>query len=150
MTQSKFVHGVVMQGHQIASGMAKDSPYPGGSVSLQMPFFKALGLDLTGYFPGTLNISVAPAQFRMLNPAYCFEKVAWIAGFNAETFSFAECTVWFSGKAYQGFVYYPHPETKTQHFHDASLLEVICQPIKGVHYGNKVRLEYLPEQISLS
>lgn len=114
------------------------------------PFFKALGLDLTGYFPGTLNISVAPAQFRMLNPAYCFEKVAWIAGFNAETFSFAECTVWFSGKAYQGFVYYPHPETKTQHFHDASLLEVICQPIKGVHYGNKVRLEYLPEQISLS
>lgn len=149
MSQSRFIDGVVIQGHQIASGRAKDSPYPSGSVPMQMPYFKALGLDLSGYFPGTLNISVAQAQFKMLKPAYQFENIKWVEGFNPETFSFAECTLWYKGKAYQGFVYYPHPETKTQHFHNASLIEVIGQPIKDIHYGSKVRLEYLPEQINI-
>lgn len=149
MTQSAFVDGVVLQGHQIASGKAKDSPYPAGSITMQIPFFKEHGLDLSDYFPGTLNVSISPRSFVMKQPAFRFEQVRWIEGFNPETFSFAECTLWFKGKAHSGFIYYPHPETKTQHFHNASLLEVICHPIDNIEYGDKVRVEYLPAQITI-
>lgn len=36
----KIVEGVVKEGHQVASGMAKDSPYPRGTIEMQLPFLK--------------------------------------------------------------------------------------------------------------
>ena len=149
MEQSALMDGVVIKGHQVASGSAKDSPYPDGSIPLQIPFFKALGLDLSECFPGTLNIAITPSRFEILHPSHKFEQVQWIAGFNAETFSFADCQLWFKGKVWSGFIYYPHPETKTQHFHNDEVLEVICPPIANIAYGDKVRIEYLPRQLKI-
>ncbi|BDX05648.1 hypothetical protein [Planctobacterium marinum] len=150
MAQWKSVAGIIVQGHQVASGKAKDSPYPDGSIPLQMPFFRELGLDLSQCFPGTLNVAITPHKFKMLRPSHIFEKVEWIAGFNAETFSFAECKLVFGEISMRGYVHYPHPETKTQHFHNDQLLEVLCPFVEGIRYGDKVRLEYLQEQIDVS
>ena len=147
--KTTYIDGVVIQGHQIASGKAQDSPYPGGSIVLQMPHFKKLGLDLSGFYSGTLNISITPKSFAILKPDYRFEQVHWIDGLAAETFSFCQCNVYFEEAMSKGFVYYPHPETKTQHFHNDSLIEVICEELAGIEYGDKVKLELSTEQINI-
>lgn len=148
-TKGQRIGGVVVQGHQIASGKASNSPYADGSIVLQTPHFKKLGLDLSGFFPGTLNISIAPKSFEILQPDYQFEQVEWIDGFPPETFSFCKCIVRFNDIVSRGYVYYPHPETKTQHFHNESLIEVICEEVPGIGYGDKVSLECAVEQISV-
>ena len=43
-----------------------------------------------------------------------------------------------SAHNYEGWVYYPHPETKLRNFQNPSLLEVIAYPIPGILYGDKV------------
>jgi hypothetical protein len=52
--------GCLRPGHQVASGLAVNNPYPAGTIAMQTPFFKALGLDLSGFYVGTLNVSIAP------------------------------------------------------------------------------------------
>ena len=146
---SSFISGTVIQGHQIASGKTLNSPYPDGSIPLQTPFFRELGLDLTAFYPGTLNVSIAPQSFRLRKASYRFDYLQWIEGFAPETFSFCACAIWYKDTAYDGYIYYPHPETKTQHFHNDSLLEVICKQVHGIEYGDSVRLQYLTEQIDI-
>ena len=156
------VDGVVVQGHQIASGKAPDSPYPDGSISLQIPHFAELGLDLSGFYPGTINVCIKPHHFKVADAAWCFEQVKWIAGFPAETFSFCDCRLVHANKpessegadspglkTSSGFIYYPHPETKIQHFHNDSLLEIICPLIEGIAYGDEVQLQLLRHQVIL-
>ncbi|MDJ0715727.1 MAG: VWA domain-containing protein [Prochloraceae cyanobacterium] len=52
------VKGTLGSGHKVASGQASNSPYPRGTIEMQTPFFKKLGLNLTEYFKGTLNLSL--------------------------------------------------------------------------------------------
>ena len=125
-----------MRGHQVASRPSKDYPY--SSLEKQKPFFKALGLDLYGYFNGTLNISIAPLTFEMSAPEFTFEHVEWTDLHPPETFSFSRCKVIFNGREYLGWVYYPHPETKKNHFQNPSLIEVIAEEITGIQYGDPI------------
>ena len=143
----QVVSGVVQQGHQIASGWANDSPYPKGSIAMQMPYFRALGLDLSALFKGTLNISICPATFVMQQPVYTFREVDWTAAHPPETFSFSPCQIRFKSCDYQGFVYYPHPETKQRHFQNAAILEILAPPIAGIGYGDRVKLALNPTEI---
>lgn len=149
MSQTLSVEGILKQGHQVASGNATDTPYPAGSIELQAPYFKEKGLDLSDLYMGTLNIDIDPHKFRILEPSHRFEQLKWIEGFPPETFSLCDCTVWYAGRAYFAFVYYPHPETKTQHFHNDQLIEVIAQPISGITYGDKLVLEYDANQLKI-
>ena len=149
MSQSKTVSCTLLKGHQVASGQASDTPYPAGSIELQLPHFKALGLDLSEFYLGTLNLSIAPQSFKILKPLFKFERVIWIEGFPPETFSFVDCSVWYGGSAYFGYLYYPHPETKTQHFHNDQLIEVICQKIPDINYGAQLTLEYDPLELQI-
>jgi hypothetical protein len=41
---------------------------------------------------------------------------------------------------FDGWVYYPHPETKLRHFQNPSLLEVIALPIQNLKYGDTVQV----------
>ncbi|MEO0518268.1 MAG: hypothetical protein AAF171_13325 [Cyanobacteria bacterium P01_A01_bin.116] len=50
------LEGVVVPGHRVASGQAQDSPYPHGTIEMQQPHFLSLGVDLSPYYPGTLNV----------------------------------------------------------------------------------------------
>jgi hypothetical protein len=60
------VTGFVCQGFRVASGQTTDSPYPAGTIAMQVPFFRDRGLDLSRYFLGTLNVSIAPKVFTIL------------------------------------------------------------------------------------
>jgi hypothetical protein len=110
----KHLHGILTRGHQVASRPSKDYPY--STLEKQKPFFKSLGLDLYEYFNGTLNISIAPFTFRMSAPQLTFELLEWTDLHPPKTFSFSRCKVIFKGVEYEGWVYYPHPETKRHIF----------------------------------
>ena len=142
-----LVSGVIIPGYQVASRPSKDYPY--GTLEKQFPLFKQLGLDLSGYYLGTLNISIAPVTFEMAAPQYTFRQVAWTDLHPPEDFSFSRCSVRYRGSRYDGFVYYPHPETKKRHFESASLIEVICLPVPDIRYGEPVELELNPAEIRI-
>ena len=108
---------------------------------MQTPHFLRLGLDIRRFFPGTLNISIAPHVYRMRQPRWTFAGVEWYEGL-CETFSFSPCRLVVDQDtaggqaplkvppaltgAVEGLIYYPHPETKPDHFHDDSTLEVLA------------------------
>lgn len=141
--------GVVVRGHRVATGAGGDSRYPGGTLALQKPLFAARGLDLSGYHHGTINISIKPHAFRMRNPQYTFCEVEWTPHHPPENFSFSRCAVVFNGRRYDGWVYYPHPETKKEHFQNPALVEVITKHITGIEYGCAVELLLNPDEVNV-
>jgi hypothetical protein len=143
----KTVAGVVVAGHQIASGRSKESPYPRGSIEMQIPFFKELGLDLSSDYPATLNVSLRPAQFVVQMPQYTFHGVKWSPEHAPEDFSFSPCRLSYYSRTYGGWVYYPRPETKLGHFQDPGTIELILPRIPGIQYGDRVEVSVRSEEI---
>jgi hypothetical protein len=140
--------GILKQGYRVASGPS--AAYPGyGSIEKQKPYFKVLGLDLDAMFNGTLNISIEPYAFEMAKPAHTFRAVKWTELTDAEDFSFSRCRVRFQGREYKGWVYYPHPETKKDHFQDASTVEVLAPFIEGPRYGDALELLLNAQEVKL-
>jgi CTP-dependent riboflavin kinase len=135
------VGGILRKGHQVASGMAEDSPYPRGTIAMQTSLFKKLGVDLCGYFPGTLNISIAPYTFKVENPEYTFRQVKWLKEYPSEDFSFSRCRIIYQNTVCDGWIYYPHPETKIGHFQDDSTIEIIAPKIEDLNYGDRLEVE---------
>jgi len=142
------VSGVVVEGYRVASGPSKDYPY--GALDRQRPIFKERGLDLSKYFNGTLNIDINPFTFKMVKPEFTFLHVEWTDLHPPEHFSFSHCKVVYNEIEYDGWVYYPHPETKLRHFQDPSLLEVIARPIPGIKYGDKINALINPDEITVN
>lgn len=136
------IAGVVQPGHRVASGLALDSPYPAGTIALQTPHFRERGLDLRPYYPGTLNVSIAPNQFQLRQPDYTFAAVTWLAGFDAETFSFVAGQLIWRSHSHNCLLYYPHPETKINHFQNPSIMEILAPKIAGIAYGETVELRF--------
>jgi len=136
-----------MRGHQVAS--RPSAAYPYSSLEKQKPYFKALGLDLSHYFNGTLNISIAPLEFEMTTPELTLPLVEWTDLHPPETFSFSRCKIKFEGREYEGWVYYPHPETKKTHFQNPSLIEVITDEIANIKYGDALEIEINPLEITI-
>ena len=143
------ISGTIQPGHQVASGMAEDSPYALGTLEMQLPHFKKLGLDLSDYFLGTLNICISPHKFKICNPQYTFPLVKWHPNYPAETFSFSPCQLTFQGIDYRGLIYYPHPKTKIGHFQSDSIFEVVSHPIPNIKYGDVVELGVNSSEIML-
>ena len=142
------MRGIVIQGYRVASGPSRDYPY--GALDKQRPIFKARGLDLEGYFNGTLNIDLRPFTFKLIKPEFTFRNVEWTDLHPPENFSFSRCKVIYKEIEYEGWVYYPHPETKLRHFQDPSLLEVIALPIPEINYGDEVQVCVHPDRIEVS
>lgn len=125
----------LIKGYGVASGPSE--AYPDyGSIEKQKPYFKALGLNLDNVFNGTLNISIDPYQFKIENPQYTFKNVKWTDLTQAEDFSFSACMLNFQDKQYNGWVYYPSPKTKPNHFQSASTIEVLAPHILEINYGD--------------
>ena len=141
------IHGILAQGYRVASGPSADYPY--GALDRQRPIFKARGLDFTDYFKGTLNIDIRPQAFAMTKPEFTFQHVEWTDLHPPEHFSFSHCKVIFKQAEYDGWVYYPHPETKLRNFHNPSLLEVIAMPITGINYRDEVEALVNPMEVEL-
>ena len=140
------VPGTVVRGHGVASGRAGDPRFPGGTVAMQIPFFRALGLDLSGFHPGTMNVDCAPRSFRPGPGALLFERVKWHPEMPAETFSFARATFIRGGERFPAWIYWPHPETKPEHFQPGGVAEVIAPRVPGLAYGDRVLLETTSDQ----
>lgn len=143
------VSGTVVQGYGVASGIAQDSPYPQGSLEMQQPFFYERGVDLSPYFLGTLNVSIAPYQVQITVPWIRIEHLEWSSLAPAETFSFVQCRLIVAQATYEGLVYYPHPETKVQHFQDPSVVEILAPKIPDITYGDAVVIDLPLTQIEL-
>jgi len=116
---------------------------------MQTPYFRALGLDLSPFFPGTLNIDISPHQFELKSPQSTFRKVQWAEGFPPEDFSFTPCQIIHQNISFDSLIYYPHPETKIGHFQNSSIVEVIAPFIPELKYGDHVMLRVNPEQIRI-
>lgn len=146
----KKVTAILQRGHQVASGESADSPYPAGTIQMQIPFFKAQGLDLSSFYPATLNLSIQPAKFEIICADFCFRNVHWAEGFEAEDFSFVSCCLRYQQHSYQALIYYPHPETKKRHFQSASMIEVLAPKIPDITYGDVLILEYDDSKLTIS
>lgn len=148
MTEWTRIHGIIAQGYRVASGPSADYPY--GALDRQRPIFAARGLDLGEYFNGTLNMDIRPHTFEMLKPEFTFRDVEWTDLHPPEHFSFSRCRVIYNDIEYDGWVYYPHPETKIRNFQNPSLLEVIAMPIPDLSYGDEVDVLVNLDEISVA
>lgn len=146
------VKGRIVSGHGVASGRGGNPRFPGGSLAMQAPFFRERGVDLGRYFPGTLNVSLAPGQFRILRPSRTLREVAWHPEDPPEDFSFLDAAVRVgSGSWIDALVYYPHPETKPKHFQPPEVLEILAAEwIDGAGEGVSVELAFDPKQIEIT
>jgi hypothetical protein len=145
----QVVAGTVVQGHQVASGGTAASPYPRGTIEMQLPHFQARGLDLGSIFLGTLNVSIAPWVPRLVQPDITLPLVKWSPPHPPETFSFSRCWIEIDQQRYDGWIYYPHPETKPAHFQAPSTLEVLAPTIAGLAYGDSLQLGLQPQAFEL-
>ena len=143
--QWTLIHGILVQGYRVASGPSRDYPY--GALDRQRPLFKERGLDLSACFNGTLNIDIRPITFKLVKPEFTFQHVEWTDLHPPEHFSFSRCKVIHKDIQYEGWVYYPHPETKLRHFQNPSLLEVIAVHIPDIKYGDELDVLLNPEEI---
>ncbi len=143
------IKGIVQAGHGVASGSAAQSPYPQGTIKMQQPFFRQLGLDLSPYFPGTLNVSIAPWHLQIRHAPFTFELLRWTDLHPPETFSFCRCILEFQKKSYTGLVYYPHPETKQTHFQPASAIELLLPEVANIFSGDRITVQLPNSEIRL-
>jgi len=86
----------------------------------------------------------------MAKPEYKFKKVKWTELTNAEDFLLSRCKIKFQGKEYNGWVYYPDPKTKKEHFQSTSTVEVLAPFIKGIKYGNKLEISLNSIEIKIN
>ena len=142
------VKGVVTRGHGVASGGSADPRFPYGTITMQKPFFRELGLDLDQYPSATINLSIAPCRYSIKKAKCTFRSVKWSPTEPPEDFSFFDCRIIDRrGQAREGLVYYPHPETKPEHFQADDVLEIMTSYIEGLNYGDELIIELDDEQI---
>ena len=158
MTSLRWHPGVLFKGHGVASGQALSSgasgisPYPKGTIAMQSPFFAALGLDLSPYWPGTLNLSFSPSELRLRHPDYLFRDLEWTHLHPPETFSFWRIRLRSVGTFHldvPGLVYWPHPETKVRHWQSRSTLEILAPYVNHVSLGQPFELGVNPASIQI-
>lgn len=150
MAQWQSIVARVVQGHRVASGLNGDPRFPGGTLQMQIPYFLALGLDLRPFYPGTLNVSIAPCRYRVVKARHTFVNVKWHPTEPAEDFSFFDVRLGRpDAPSLEGFIYYPHPQTKPEHFQQPGVLELLFPYLESMSYGDEVRLEIPASQMAI-
>jgi len=144
------VRGVVVPGHGVASGQAVDPRFPGGTLALQFPHFEAAGLDLSPFHRATINLSIHPRRLVPRRPFRVFRQVRWHDTAPPEDFSFFTCRLRRPPREpVAGLIYYPHPETKPEHFQDPCTVEILAPRFPGLSYADVLELELRSEEVSL-
>jgi hypothetical protein len=138
----------LVEGHRVASGLNGNPRFPGGTLRMQTPHFQERGFDISKLYVGTLNVSIAPLSYRVVKARHTFTNVNWHPTEPAEDFSFFDVRVVCpDGTAVAGYIYYPHPDTKPEHFQQSDVLELLLPFVKGLHYGMTLRLEVPADQM---
>ena len=147
---AEWLTGRLCAGHEVASGTSKESPYPDGTIQMQYPVFRRLGLDLSGCYFGTLNVDFAPLEVSLSNPEHRFVKVQWTELHPPETFSFWNVEIKASeAEVVRGWIYYPHPETKERHWQPPTILELLAPRLSGLKPGCTIHLRDQNRRIKL-
>ncbi|MDB6155274.1 MAG: hypothetical protein JWL90_3727 [Chthoniobacteraceae bacterium] len=150
MTSWQTVAARIVPGHQVASGLSGDPRFPGGTLRMQAPFFHALGFDLGAYYRGTINVSIAPCAYHVVKAPTTFRRVKWHPIEPAEDFSFFDVRVIrLDGLLIVGSIYYPHPDTKPEHFQQPDVLELLLPYIEGISPGMELTLEIPKDQMAI-
>ena len=137
----QLVSARVVEGYRVASGLNANPRFPGGTLRMQLPHFLALGLDLRAFYLGTLNVSIAPLNYRVVQARHTFTQVKWHPTEPAEDFSFFDVRLIRPGSApVAGLIYFPHPETKPEHFQQPDVLDLLLPMVPGLHYGQDLTL----------
>lgn len=132
----------IVQGHRVASGQNGNPLFPGGTLKMQTPFFRTLGLELGCYHAGTLNVSIAPLRYRVVAPRRTFRALKWHPTEPAEDFSFFDVRLLRdNARAVEGLIYFPHPETKPTHFQQPDVLELLFPFVEGLSYRAEIQLQ---------
>jgi len=150
------------RGHGVASGRSAESPYPGGTIALQTPWFRERGVDLSPYYAGTLNLE-ARGSWSLREPEARIDDLRWTEHHPPETFSFWRCRLrlpvlqpdgtpdagGLSGAGIEALIYHPHPETKQAHHQPQSCLEVLAPWLGPLQPGCPVELGVDPRRCRL-
>lgn len=151
MSSWRSLSARIVRGHRVASGLNGDPRFPGGTLRMQLPHFRARGLDLGGYFAGTLNISIAPLRYRVIGPRLTLRAVKWHPTEPAEDFSFFDVRlVRAGGTGVEGLIYFPHPDTKPAHFQAPEVLELLLPFTAGLDYGAEIEIAVPTAQLEFS
>jgi len=145
-----FIPGLVVPGHQVASGANQDSPYHEGTLALQAPHFLERGLDISRFHRATINVDFSPLTPVLVKPSLTLDKVDWTDLIPPETFSFLEVTLARGEESYSGLLYYPHPETKVENFQSGNCLEFLATLIPGLSYSDPVRVGFPAGSVAFS
>ena len=146
-TPSIAIPAVVVQGHRVASGLNNNPRFPGGTLRMQMPFFRELGLDLSIFHIGTINIRIDPFQYQVVRAKHTFRNLKWHPVEPAEDFSFFDVTVRHGESSTNGLIYFPHPETKPEHFQPPDALELLLPFVPGLTYGDTIQIQTIADQM---
>lgn len=150
MDRWRQLRGVVQLGHQVASGRCLDPRFPEGTIQMQKPHFKKLGCNLDACYPGTINLNISPFQFRVIRARFQFRNLRWSSDTPPEDFSLADCRILTEDhRRVDGLLYYPHPETKPDHFQAPEVMEIITRHIDGIRYGLELLLEIDSHQVEI-
>ena len=153
-----WIEARLTRGHGVASGQAVGSPYPAGTIAMQRASFANLGLDLGDCYLGTLNLSVAPLEWRLQDPDHRFESLRWTSLHPPETFCFwriqvkrlspAQAASGVAAEPVSGWIYWPDPSTKRRHFQPPQVLEVLAPPLGPVQPGDRFALGVDPQRVA--
>ncbi len=150
MSKGIEVTGIVVEGHGVASGRSKTSPYKGGSLIRQLRYFEKLNIPLSDYFLGTINIDISPRSMELIAWDYKALQTDWTDLIPPEDFFFSHCQVSNQGKTYSAMVYYPSPKTKVENFHNPNIIEILAPRIDSIKTGGEVTLRLKPDHCSLT
>ena len=141
-TSLQTIRARLVQGHRVASGLNGNPRFPGGTLRMQTPHFQERCFDISKLYLGTLNVSIAPLCYRVGKARHTFTNVKWHPTEPAEDFSFFDVRVRCpNGTLVDGFIYYPHPDTKPEHFQQPDVLELLLPFVEGLRYGMELSLE---------
>ena len=141
------IKGKVIPGHGVASGIGEDSRYPDGTLRQQIPYFLKHGLDLNSYFLGTINLDIAPYQFKIGNARLFLKNIDWSDYIPPENFFFFDVEAYRDQEVFEGLIYMPDPATKKDHAQKESVLELILPKIDDLHYGDTLVISVPSDQM---
>jgi len=141
-TANQIIPARIVPGHRVASGLNGNPRFPGGTLRMQTPHFMTRGFDIGNLYPGTVNVSIAPLGYRVVQARHTFTKVKWHPTEPAEDFSFFDVRVLRPNQMpVAGFIYFPHPDTKPAHFQKPEVLELLLPFMEDLYYGMEMNLE---------
>ena len=145
-----MIEATIVRGHGVASGVGQDPRFPDGTLPLQFPIFAAHGLELSAFHRGTINLDITPAVYEIVRPKLTLESILWHPECPPESFSFFDCRISRADlPATDALIYYPHPETKPEHFQSPGVLEILAPRLEGIRYGQTLQLEAECDQIAI-